>query len=354
MIQLYRHNHKKAGLPPGTLVHVGEKKMEDVRISRIQYNESELQEIEIPSFDMLGVEFSEHHITWINIDGLHDVPLMEKIKDHFEIHPLIMEDILNTEQRPVYEEMEQGFCLILKMIQWDTETTEIKSEQISLILQKDKVITFQERVGDVFEPIRERLRKSLGRIRKMHTDYLAYSLIDAIVDHYFITLEAIGDEMENLEEEIASSANQTILHSLHEIKKQLMIIRRAVIPLRDIISNLERSDSPYIFKSTKPYLRDLYDHIIQISDRIDIMRDLSASLFDLYLSSIGQKTNEVMKVLTIIATIFIPLTFIAGIYGMNFEWMPELSWKWGYFTVWGIMIILGLWMLYFFQKKRWL
>ncbi len=354
MIRLYRHSHKKAGLPPGTLVHVGEKKMEDVRIRRIQYNESELQEMEIPSFEMLGEGSSEKYITWINIDGLHDVPLMEKLKAHFNINALVMEDILHTGQRPAFTEMENGLCLILKMIYWNRELSEIKSEQVSLILQKHNVITFQESVGDVFEPIRDRLRKSHGKIRKLNADYMAYTLIDTVVDNYFIALESVGDEMERLEEEITTNPKQPILQSLHEIKKQLMIIRRAVSPLRDHISNLERSESHWIQKSTKPYLRDVYDHIIQIMDRVDVMRDLSASLFDLYLSTLGHKTNEVMKVLTIIATIFIPLTFIAGIYGMNFEWMPELSFKWGYFIVWGIMIIIGLWMLFFFRRKKWL
>ncbi len=354
MLKLFRRGSNKVGLPPGTLVHIGEKRTEKVKITIIDYDETHFQEKEVETIEECFPFKDKPTVTWINIDGIHEVEIIEKIGKHFEIHPLVLEDIVNAGQQPKMEDLEEYVFVILKMLFYDEETKEIKPEQVSLILGSNFVITFQEREGDVFNPIRERIRRAKGRIRKMKADYLAYALIDTIVDHYFVVLEKLGEWIESLEEELVSNPTPETLQTIHTLKRELIFLRRSVWPLREAVISLERGESVLIHESTGIYLRDVYDHTIQVIDTIETFRDMVSGMLDVYLSSISNRMNEVMKVLTIIATIFIPLTFIAGLYGMNFKYIPELEWHWGYFAVLSLMVLVVSYMVLYFRKKRWL
>jgi len=351
--QLIKRRAKKAGEPPGTLVYVGEKKVEKVRISYIDYDEQNFQEKEISKIEECFPFKATPTVTWINIDGLHEVEIIEKLGTQFEVHPLILEDILHTEQRPKYEDFDKYIFIVLQMLSFNEELGAVESEQVSLILGANFVISFQERMGDVFEPIRDRIRNAKGRIRKMGPDYLAYALIDAIVDSYFAILEKIGEKIELMEEELVSNPTEKTLQQIHNMKREMISLRRSVWPLREVISGVQRSESSVIKELTEIYLRDVYDHTIQIIDTIESFRDMVSGMLDIYLSSISNKMNAVMKVLTIIATIFIPLTFVAGIYGMNFKYMPELDWRWGYGAVWLVMIVVAGIMMVYFRRKKW-
>ena len=352
--QLVRRRSKKSGLPPGTLVYLGEKKMEQVRISYIDYDEQNYQEKQVSKIEECFPFKATPTVTWINIDGLHDVEILEKLGKQFELHPLMLEDILNTDQRPKHEDFDKHIFIVLRMLSFDEETQTIESEQISIVLGENYVISFQERIGDVFDPIRERIRNAKGRIRKMGTDYLMYSLLDAIVDNYFVILEKLGDKIESMEDELVGDPTQKTLKQIHYLKREMIYLRRSVWPLRELISGMERSESSLIKESTGAYLRDLYDHTIQVIDTVENFRDMVSGMLDTYLSSLSNRMNSIMKVLTIIATIFIPLTFVAGIYGMNFENMPELKWRWGYAGVWLVMLIVAGVMIAYFKRKKWL
>ncbi|MBN1804420.1 MAG: magnesium/cobalt transporter CorA [Sedimentisphaerales bacterium] len=352
--QLVRRRSKKAGLPPGTLVHLGEKMVEQVRISFIDYDEHNIQEKQVSKIEECFTLKATPTVSWINIDGLHEVEVLEKLGKQFELHPLMLEDILNTDQRPKHEDFDKHIFVVLRMLSFDEETQAIESEQISLVLGDNFVISFQERIGDVFDPIRERIRNAKGRIRKMGPDYLMYSLLDAIVDNYFVILEKLGDKIESMEDELVGDPTQKTLQQIHYLKREMIYLRRSVWPLRELISGMERSESPLIKESTDAYLRDLYDHTIQVIDTVENFRDMVSGMLDTYLSSLSNRMNSIMKVLTIIATIFIPLTFVAGVYGMNFENMPELKWRWGYAGVWLVMLIVAGVMIFYFKRKKWL
>jgi len=345
---------KKAGLPPGTLVHVGEKKTERTRITIIDYDEAQFQEKEAKTIEESFPFKDKPTVTWINIDGIHEVDIVEKIGKHFGMHPLILEDIVNTGQRPKMEDFDDYIFVVLKMLYYDERENRINAEQVSLILGSNFVISFQEEAGDVFNPIRERIRNAKGRIRKMGADYLAYALIDAIVDNYFIILEKIGESIEDMEEELVTNPTPETLQAIHNMKREMIFLRKSVWPLRELVSGLERAESSLIHESTGIYLRDVYDHTIQVIDTIETFRDMISGMLDIYLSSISNKMNEVMKVLTIFAALFIPLTFVAGVYGMNFEFMPELKVRWGYFVVLSLMIAVGAVMIFYFKRKKWL
>ena len=351
--RIKRHS-RKAGLPPGTLVHIGERKAEQIRITLIDYNEQNFQERVAEKVEECFPFKEMPTVTWINIDGLHNIEAIEKIGRNFELHPLILEDILNTGQRPKCEDYEKCLFMVLKMLTFNNESDSIQSEQVSLVLGQNFVISFQEAVGDVFEQIRDRIRNAKGKIRKMSADYLAYTLIDAIVDNYFLILEKIGEQIESMEEELIAKPSDKTVRKIHALKKELIFLRKSVWPLRELISSLEKTGSSLITNSTEPYLRDVYDHTIQVIDTVESFRDMVSGMLDIYLSSISNRMNAVMKVLTIIATIFIPLTFVAGIYGMNFKYMPELGWKWGYFIVLVIMAAVAVVMLIYFKRKKWL
>ncbi len=351
--KLIRKRGKKIGLPPGTPVFVGEKREEEAKISIIDYDERNFQEREAKTIEECFPFKDTPTVTWINIDGIHDVDIIDKIGKHFDLHPLIMEDIMNTEQRPKMEDFGNYLYVVLKMLYYDDEENETKVEQVSMILGDNFVISFQERKGDIFDPIRERLRNGKGRIRKMGADYLGYSLMDTIVDNYFTILERLGDRIEELEEIMVANPRLETLHEIHRLKREMVFLRKSVWPLRELISGMERGESPLIHKATRIYLRDVHDHTIQVIDTIETYRDMLSGMHDTYLSSVSNRMNEIMKVLTIIATIFIPLTFIAGIYGMNFEFMPELKWRWAYFVVWGVIIVIAISMMTYFKRKKW-
>jgi magnesium transporter len=344
----------KAGLPPGTLVHIGEKKTGQVRITLIDYNEENFQEKVVERVEECFPFKEMPTVTWINIDGLHNVEIIEKIGKHFELHPLILEDILNTGQRPKCEDYEKCLFMVLKMLRYNGKSCSIQPEQVSLVLGQNFVISFQEEVGDVFEQIRDRIRNAKGRIRKMSVDYLAYALIDAVVDNYFLILEKMGEQIESMDEELIAKPSDKTVRRIHVLKRELIFLRKSVWPLRELINSMEKTESLLISDSTGPYLRDVCDHTIQVIDTVESFRDMVSGMLDIYLSSISNRMNAVMKVLTIIATIFIPLTFIAGIYGMNFRFMPELEWKWGYFIVLIIMVVVATIMLIYFRRKKWL
>ena len=354
MARLIKRTSKKAGLPPGTLVHIGERKIEKVRIRILDYDEAKYEEKEAKTVEESFPFKEKPTVTWINIDGIHQVDIIEKLGSHFGLHPLLMEDILNTEQRPKMEDFGDYIFLVVKMLHYNDTSEHIETEQVSLILGPNWVISFQERGGDVFDPIRDRLKKNKGRIRKMGADYLAYALVDAIVDNYFIILEEFGEAIEDTETELATNPTRETLQTIRTMKREMVFLRKSVWPLRELVSGLERGGSPLVHESTGVYLRDVYDHTVQVIDTVESFRDMISGMLDIYLSSISNRMNEVMKVLTIFAAIFIPLTFVAGIYGMNFEYMPELRWHWGYFGVLIVMACVAIVMLIYFRRKRWL
>lgn len=345
---------KKAGLAPGTLVHIGEHKHDKIKITLIDYDATQLKETELKEIEESFYLKDKASVTWINIDGIHQVDIIEKTGSNFGIHSLILEDILNTDQRPKAQDLDDYIYIVLKMLYNDKEELKVKSEQISLILGKNFLITFQEIEGDVFSSVRDRIHKGKGRIRKMGCDYLTYALIDAIVDNYFIMLETFGEKIESLEEELLENPTPQTLQTIHDIKREMIFLRKQVWPIREIINGLLKWDSQLINESMDIYFKDVYDHTIQIIDTIESFRDVLSSMVDIYLSTISNKMNEVMKVLTIIATIFIPVTFIAGVYGMNFKYMPELEWKWGYYAVWFIIASVIISMICYFKRKSWL
>jgi len=354
MSRLIKRISEKAGLPPGTLVHVGEEKVEKTKITMLNYDELHLQEEELETIDECLPVKDRPTVRWINVDGLHQVEILETIGGCFGLHPLVLEDILNTGQRPKMEDFGDYIYIVLKMLHSEDENDEIAEEQLSLILGPSFVLSFQEREGDVFSAIRERIRNGRGRIRKMGADYLAYALLDSVVDNYFIVLEKLGEKIEFLEEELVANPTTETLHIIHGLKRDMIFLRKSVWPLREIISGLERGESALIQESTGVYLRDVYDHTIQVIDTVETFRDIISGMLDIYLSSVSNRMNEVMKVLTIIATIFIPLTLVVGVYGMNFQYMPELGWRWGYPIVWLVMLAIGGLMLVYFRRKRWL
>lgn len=352
MVRFIKKTSKKVGLSPGTLVHVGEKKTEYIRIQLVNYNEESYEEKELAAIEECVPFRDKPAVTWINIEGLHDVDVIRKIGDCFGLHPLVLEDIAHTEQRPKMDDFESYIFVISQMLFFDEEEDQIKSEQFSVILGHNFVISFQEVFVDMFDPLKDRIRKGKGRIRRMGADYLMYALLDAIVDNYFIVLEKIGERVEALEDGLISNPGPSMLQSIHNLKRELIFLRKAVWPLRELISRLERGESSLIQDQTTVFLRDIYDHTIQVIDTVETLRDIVSGMLEVYLSSVSNRMNEIMKVLTIIATIFIPLTFIAGIYGMNFKYMPELEWHWGYFLTLGIMLIIFGGMLIWFRRRK--
>jgi len=355
MARLLKKRSKKAGLPPGTLVPIGEEKPGEPKITVIDYDEATFQEREMESIEECFSFRDKPTVTWINVEGVHRVDIIEKLGDCYGFHPLVMEDILNTDQRPKMEIYGDYIYIVLRMLYGGDINHPIEAEQVSLILGSNFLVSFQEgKEGDVFNPVRERIRTSKGLIRKMGSDYLAYALIDMIVDNYFLVLEALGERVELLEEELIALPTTPTLQRIQKFKNEMIHVRRVVWPLREVINGLERKESPLIKETTGIYLRDVYDHTVQVMDTIEVYREMLSGMLDIYLSSVSNRLNSVMKVLTIIATIFMPLTFIAGIYGMNFKYMPELEWRWGYPVVWLVVVIIGISMMIYFKKKKWL
>ncbi|MCB9799614.1 MAG: magnesium/cobalt transporter CorA [Candidatus Omnitrophica bacterium] len=349
-----RANSKKAAfLAPGSLVYVGQERQTPVRLSVVDYTEQEVEERKIEKIEDAFSYKDRKSVSWINVDGVHNVDWVERLGAQYDIHPLVMEDIVQTNQRPKFEDHETYLYCILKMLTFDDQQHEVREEQVSLIMGENFVLSFQEKEGDVFDPLRTRIQNNKGRVRKAGADYLFYALMDAIVDHYFVVLEKIGDEIEALEEEVSRDAKPKVLEKIYGLKREMVYVKKSIWPLRDVISGLQHGDSQLISDGIKPYLRDVYDHIIQVIEMVESFRDMISGLQDLYLSMASNRMNEVMKVLTIIATIFIPPTFVAGIYGMNFDNMPELHMADAYFITLGAMALGMIIMVVFFRRKGW-
>lgn len=345
---------------PGTVTYIGRKESAETKLEVIDYNKDNFDRYtSTKPEDAFNFENIDR-VTWINIDGLSNTKEIEKLGKYYELHPLILEDIVNTNQRPKIDEYQDYIFVVVKMLYFpkdvpDKDNGTLISEHVSFVVGKDYVLTFQEAGGDVFDNVRDRLKNSKGRIRSNGADYLLFCLLDAIIDQYFEVVDHMGDKIELLEEDLfQAQPSDDITFEIQELKRTILRIRRAVFPLREVMSRLEKLDSTFIEEKTRNYFRDLYDHITQVSENIEIYREMTWGLMDMYMTTISNKMNEVMKVLTIMASIFIPLTFIAGIYGMNFEFMPELQWKYSYFVLWGIMLGIFILMIYYFRKKRWL
>jgi magnesium transporter len=351
---MFQVKAKQVGLSPGTLIHVGKQKVEKPVINLIDYDQARFESISDISVEQATAFKETATVSWINLSGIHDTALIDEFGKRFGIHPLALEDILNTNHRPKLDEYEGYSLIILKMLFFDDETQSIKTEQVSLLLGQSYVLSFQELEGDVFNGVRDRLQRSSGKIRQRGPDYLAYALLDSIVDSYFHILEKVGDRLVQLEEELINNPESTLLTTIYHYKRELLLLRKSVWPLREVINQLHKEASPLIHEGTQVFLRDLYDHTVQAIDTLEIFRDAITGLQDLYMSSVSNRMNEIMKVLTIMASIFIPLTFIAGVYGMNFEYIPELKWQWGYFAVWGVMASCATGMLVYFRRKKWL
>lgn len=345
---------QKAGLPPGSMVFIGDKHEEAPELTIIDYDASKLEVNAKATIQDALKRKETAPVSWINIDQLHDVELMEKLGSHYEIHPLLMEDILNTDLRPKVEDEDEYVMLSLKMLQYEEQTDNLTTDQVSLILGKNYVISFREKPDNIFEPIINRLSSSKGSIRSRGADYLFYSLTDVIVDNYFTIIENIGNQLEKLEERIFNHPGEDALQEIHRIKSDLLQLRKITYPIRESMRKLENDDIDLIEDKTRKYFTDIYEHIVQIIETIESYREVVSGLKDLYLSSISYRMNKVMQVLTIIATIFIPLTFLVGVYGMNFENMPELHWKYAYFVLWAIMISIVVLLTWYFRKKKWI
>ena len=354
MSRLAPKRSRKAGLPPGTPVHLGERKSDTTRLTLLHYDEQRAVEQEMKTAQECLALRDSPGVSWINITGLHEVETLAQFGDAFGLHPLVLEDVLNTDQRPKLEDYGEYLYIVIKRLGNGAPANEISTEQISLILGRNLVISFLESDSGVFNGVKDRILNNRGRIRQLGADYLAYTLMDAVVDNYFAIFEKLGERIEILQETIISRPTPASLQTLHALKRELLFLRKSVWPLREVVSGLHRGDSTLIHKDTWFYLRDVYDHTIHVIDTIETYRDMLASMMDIYLSSLSIRLNEVMKVLTIIATIFMPLTFIVGLYGMNFQHMPELSWRWGYPLVLLVMAGVTAGMLVFFRRKKWI
>ncbi|RIL09675.1 MAG: magnesium and cobalt transport protein CorA [Proteobacteria bacterium] len=344
----------KTGLPPGTLVHVGEGDTKEAHISVTTYDQSHYQRLTSSSVEQAIELHASGRNLWINLDAVHDVETVRKLGEHFKIHPLILEDIVNPNQRPKRENYADFIFIVARALKVKGGATPIDDEQVSIVMGKNFVISFQEKPGDVFAPIYQRFENSAGRLRTCGVDYLTYALLDTIVDEYFVVLESMGERLEELEQELIKSPSPKTLKTLYSLKRMALFFRRCTWPLREVLSSIERGDSPLFGPSTHIYFRDVYDHIVQVIDTIETFREMLSGMLDIYLSSVSNRLNEVMRVLTVITTIFMPLSFIAGVYGMNFDHMPELRWQNGYFLVLGLMAIISLLMILFFRSKKWL
>ena len=342
------------GQVPGELVFVGEQKVAEATIRVIDYDQDLLNDQQLRDIKD-GLNYKDTAtVTWININGLHDTELIREIGAGFGLHALVLEDIVNTGQRPRMEEYDDYLFFVLKMMRYDQVTGKVCSEQLSMVLGKTFLLTFQEQPGDVFEPVRDRIRKQKGRIRKVGIDYLAYALLDTIVDNYLLIIERLGEQIEDIENEILDNPTQKILSRINAYKREMNYLRKTIRPAREFILPLSRLDSELIQPATQPFLKDLLDLSNQAVDVIDTYRDMLSDHLNIYDSRVSSRLNEIMKVLTIFSAIFIPLTFIAGIYGTNFEYVPELHFRYSYFVMWGVMVVVVLVMLRFFRRKHWL
>lgn len=349
-----RDVRKKIGEPPGTLLRGDTAAPGMFRCQLYDYSTDTVEYRDVEAFSGLSHLKNDGTVSWLNIVGLTDGRILEWIGNEFDIHPLILEDIQNIGQRPKLDDFEGYLFITCRMLSWDGERQSIESEQVSFLLGEHFLVSFQEKPGDVFDIIRKRINDGKGRIRSGGADYLVYALIDAIIDHYYLVVEHLQDRYEELEDRVLMKRSRNVVQEIHRIRSEIVTLRRAVWPLRDIMNQIRKGDVSLISETTKVYFRDISDHVAQVIEADELLREMLSGILDYYQSSLSHDMNSVMKVLTIIATIFIPLTFIAGIYGMNFTWMPELAWKWGYPLVLGIMAAVAVYMIIFFKKKGWL
>ena len=343
----------KIGMPPGSIVYLGEKKVDKVTINVTEYDEAGAETYEINSVEEIDPFTDTPQVTWISVCGLHETDFLKQVGEKFKIHPLVLEDILNVDTRPKIEITDDYLFIVMKLVLFNPDQKILETEQVSFILGRSFLFSFSERTDDIFNPIKDRITSQLGKIRKRGSDYLLYALMDIVVDHYFLALEKIDERIESLDDEVIKNPERSQIESIYNLRNLLLHIRRSVYPLREIVNQLIKDDSDLLDESIEPYLRDLYDHTIHITETIEQQREVTNGLMEIYLSMMSNKMNEVMKVLTVIATIFIPLTFIVGIYGMNFPNMPEMNWPWAYFAVWGVMIAVVVGMVIYFRKKNW-
>ena len=354
MRKLLKRQSVKAGMSPGAMVHVGHEPEARTRLSVIRYDEHSVHEEELPTDAGCPAIQAGAGVTWIMVSGLGDVEVLRGLGDCFDLHPLVLEDILNTGQRPKLEQYPDYIYLVAEVIRWDEDSDELQPEQISIIIGANYVITVQESDADAFAPIKVRVRAAGGRIRSSGADYLAYALLDAIVDGYFLAIEHLGDQIDPLERTVTDDPTPEHLHAIYRIKRELVVLRRFAWPLREAVVAMYREETPLVSDGVRLYLRDVHDHTVQVIETTEALRDVVSGLLDLYMSTVSNRMNSVMQVLTIVATLFIPLTFIAGVYGMNFKYMPELGWPWAYPAVLCAMGVLTIGMLLYFRRKRWL
>ncbi len=344
----------KSGLPPGSLIHVGEVLETETRITVVDYTRERSTETVASTIEEITRYRDTESVTWVNVEGLINVGLIEAIGQQFDIHPLVLEDILNTHQRPKFEQYDDYLFLVFKVIYPAHDGVSVNYEQVSILILDDYVFTFKEKRDDIFEPIKARLRNHKGRYRSLGADYLAYAILDTVVDLYLSLQDYMDELIESVEEDLLASPGDETLATIQRIRRELIFIRRSSAPLRELLNGILRSDSLLIGDDTLIYYRDVHDHVLRVTDAFDTYRDMVTGLLDIYNSTISNRMNEIMKVLTVFASIFIPLTFITGIYGMNFAYMPELGWKWSYPLLWVGFILIPVILLVYFKRKKWL
>lgn len=352
--RLVRRRTTRPGAPPGTLAP-GPPSVDIVRIQVMEYGADDLRERSVEKCSDALPFKDPPTITWVNVEGLHDLELMRDVGERLGLHPLVLEDIVSVGQRPKVEEHSGYLFVVIPMLSFESGTSTVLEEQLSIVLGPHWVFSFQERAGDgdPFDPVRERIRGTGSRIRTQGADYLAYAIVDSVVDHYFLVLETLASKAEQIEMEVFQSPSPHTMRHIHSLKRELLVARRAVWPVRDMVNNLARTESTLVTDPTRLFLRDVHDHMIRIIDTVVVLRDVIGGALDLYLSTISNRTNEVMKTLTMMATIFIPLTFIVGVYGMNFDYMPELTRWWMYPALWIVMLLAALGMLWQFKRRGW-
>lgn len=345
---------KKSGMPPGSVVFVGNRKVEKIQIHYLQYDAEKISDEVFDNQNEVVFKPSlEENVDWYDVRGLHDTELIESLGKTFQIHSLVLEDVVHTYQRPKFEEYENGNFIVFRALRFDHEKMEVKTEQIAVFFRKGLLLSFQENETDLFESVRNRVNAGKGKVRQKGADYLVYALIDSVVDNYFLVLDEVQEYIEEIESKLLKTPEATNKEEIHFLKKELLTMRKSVAPLREAISRFSKSDSEFIEENTQMYIRDLYDHTIQITDLVETYRDVLNGLHDLYISEISMQMNKVMQVLTIITTIFVPLGFLAGLYGMNFENIPELHHPNGYFILLSVMATIAIGLIFYFKKMRW-
>ncbi len=350
-----RRKQTKTGLPPGSVIFTGHKKVEEIIIHYLQYDSEYLDQRTFENHaETVFHQSQEGKVAWYDMRGIHDTEFIQVLGKTFDVHSLILEDVADVHQRPKFEEYEKGNFISIRALKFNRTSGKILTEHVTIYFRKEFIITFQETDSDLFNAIRQRIQSSKGKIRHKGADYLAYALVDALVDNYYLVLEEIEDVIESLEEKVINNQDANIKGKIHGLKKELLILRKSISPLREAIGRFSKTDSPFVEESNLVFIRDLYDHTIQVMDMVDTYRDMLNGLQDLFLTEVSFRMNKVMQLLTLISTIFIPLTFLAGIYGMNFKYMPELEWEYGYFVLLGLMAVIFVGLLIYFKRKKWI